>query len=55
MRFKTLTVDCQQCEKCSVNENNQFVCSWGHTSKIMRPAKGKKTIFCNLINKESIK
>lgn len=49
IKFKTLTIDCQQCDDCKVNDNNQFVCHWGDGKpKVMFPAKGKKIIMCKL-------
>jgi hypothetical protein len=51
-RFKTLTMDCNQCDDCIVNEQGQFTCSWGKGNpKIMRPKKGKKVISCKLKGK----
>jgi len=49
-RIKTLTVDCNGCNDCVVNENNEFLCMHGvdKKGKIMKPAKGKKPIKCNL-------
>jgi len=48
MRKKTLTINCNGCNSCQVNDSNQFVCDWGKGNKIMEPAKGKKTISCKL-------
>jgi len=49
MRKKALTVDCNDCDKCVVNDQSQFTCTWGRGEpKIMFPPKGKKTLFCKL-------
>lgn len=55
MHKKVLTIDCGNCELCSVDDNNSnFICSWGKTrkGKIMNPPKGKQVIRCNLIKKK---
>jgi len=55
MPKKVLTIDCGNCEFCSVDDNNSnFICSWGKNkkNKVMDPPKGKKIIRCNLIRKD---
>lgn len=49
MRKKVLTIDCNACDFCSVDDRSQFICGWGKGKKIMEPQKGKKVIRCNLI------
>jgi len=52
LRRKTITIDCGTCEFCSADDQGQFMCSWGKGKpKIMKDAKGKRVIKCNLINK----
>lgn len=43
MRKKILTKECPSCKKCSINDNNQFICSWGNSKdiKVLDFAKGK--------------
>jgi hypothetical protein len=48
MRNKALTIDCVNCRLCEVDNNTNFVCSWGQTPKIMYAAKGKKALRCKL-------
>jgi hypothetical protein len=52
MRKKVITIDCNGCDFCSVNDNSKFICGWGEGKKIMNPPKGKKIIRCNLIRKD---
>lgn len=56
MHKKTLTIDCNTCKFCSVNDESQFICNWGKTKKgkIMEPAKRKHGVLkCNLIRKKN--
>lgn len=49
MRNKTLTVDCADCSKCNVDNNGNFMCSWGNGKpKRMVEAKGKQPLKCKL-------
>lgn len=49
MRDKTLTVDCVDCSKCNVDNNGNFMCSWGNGKpKRMVEAKGKQPLKCKL-------
>jgi len=49
MRKKTLTTDCDKCEKMKVNDESQFMCHWGKGEpKRLDPHKGKKPINCKL-------
>ncbi|MFW9871807.1 MAG: hypothetical protein ACFFG0_01810 [Candidatus Thorarchaeota archaeon] len=52
MRKKVFTKDCPSCEFCSVQDNSNFVCSWGQGKKNMISPKRKKVISCNLIRRD---
>ena len=54
MQKKVLTIDCNGCDFCSVDNKSNFICSWGKNKKgkVMNPPKGKKVIRCNLIRKK---
>jgi len=55
---KTLTIDCNTCDFCKVNEQNKLICKWGKIKKgkIMEPAKRKKGVLrCNLIKSKETK
>jgi hypothetical protein len=52
-RSKTLTIDCNQCDKCIVNDDGKFTCTWGKGKpKIMTPKKGRGAIHCKLKGKK---
>lgn len=52
MRRKVLTIDCAECELCSIDDNLNTICKWGRGEpKVMKPAKGKKKLKCKLIGR----
>jgi len=49
MRKKALTMDCNQCQLMSVDNDNRFLCKWGKgEAKVLEPHKGKKPLSCKL-------
>lgn len=49
-RTKVLTKQCPSCNDCSIDDNNNFVCTWGNskTKKILTQPKGKSKP-CHLV------
>lgn len=49
MRKKAITVDCVNCNDCTIDDDSQMICTWGKGKpKIMFPPKGKKPLQCKL-------
>jgi len=53
MSRKVLTRECPSCEYCSVDDNVNFICSWGKSkrTKVMDTPKRKAVVHCNLSKK----
>ena len=50
MRKKALTIDCVNCDFCSIDDNSRVICRWGTGKpKVMEEPKGKKKLKCKLI------
>lgn len=49
MRKKTLTFDCTKCNKCTVDDDSNYLCHWGKGKpKRMFSPKGKMPLPCTL-------
>jgi len=50
MRIKRLTTDCKSCKYFKINDNSDFICSWGHgkLKKMIIDNKRKSLISCKL-------
>lgn len=57
MRTKVLTKQCPSCNDCSIDEQNRFICSWGHSKepKVMQQAKGRARICRLVVDKKTRK